>query len=88
MKEKQSKRRHADRACKNGVLNCLRASYRTISESNKRVLKDENVNFMQDYFLRFSDDNELKDHIRTFPWMSYRSDFKEINGFSSDSGWG
>jgi hypothetical protein len=26
--------------------------------------------------------------VEKFPWISYRSDFKQINSFTSDSGWG
>lgn len=66
----------------------MRASARTLTEGNKRVLFDEEVNFIQDKSKRIDDMQHFKEIIRTYPWMSYRSDFKEINNYTSDSGWG
>lgn len=51
-------------------------------------MKDEEVNFIQENSVTVTHDEHFKELIMAYPWMSYRSDFKEINGFTSDSGWG
>ncbi len=69
-------------------MNWLRASYRTISYGNLRIIKDEEIHFIQDKVVKVGNDEELKQLISSFPWISYRSDFKEIGDFTTDSGWG
>lgn len=66
----------------------MRSSYRTISETNKRITKDEDISFLQGIKISVGDDNEYKQLIESYPWLTYRSDFEEIGGFTSDSGWG
>lgn len=69
-------------------MNCLRASYRTVTEMNKRISIDEKLNFVQGYNLEIESDDDYKEIIMSFPWITYRSDFEKIDKFTTDSGWG
>lgn len=33
-------------------------------------------------------DQQFMDFVDRIPWISYRSDFRQINSFTTDSGWG
>lgn len=51
-------------------------------------MKDEDIHLIGGQTLRIGDDEELQSIIQAFPYISYRSDFNEVGGFTSDSGWG
>jgi len=46
------------------------------------------VIFLQEEILKMSDKDKFTAKIKLFPWLSYRSNFKEINQLTTDSGWG
>ncbi|CAI2369876.1 unnamed protein product [Moneuplotes crassus] len=86
--QKRQTRGRRTKGCSNGILNCLRASARTFTELNKRIDFSQDVVFCKDQTLKLDDKEAFTNVLKKFPWISYRSDFKEINGFTSDSGWG
>lgn len=43
---------------------------------------------IQNVVVKIEDEDEFKNVVSSFPWISYRSDFKEIGDFTTDSGWG
>lgn len=86
--KKREKRGKRSKGCSNSIFNCLRASARTFTEQNKRINFSEDVVFVQEEICEIEDKEAFSARLKKFPWISYRSDFNEINGHTSDSGWG
>jgi cytochrome c len=57
-------------------------------KSLNKIIKEEDISFAYGHTFQITDHEEFKAIVSEFPWMSYHSDFNEIQGYTTDSGWG
>ena len=84
----KTRRKYKKRICSNSFMNCLRTSYRTVTELNKRINPDDDVHFIQGHTMHIKELTDFENIVKEFIWITYRSHFDPIGGLTSDSGWG